>query len=62
MVSATALVRYGLKLVGVCLLAGSSYIAYQLATTSFTTIPTIGVLVVFFTALMVVGSFLLLFA
>ncbi|MEM2238192.1 MAG: hypothetical protein QXR26_03685 [Candidatus Caldarchaeum sp.] len=62
MVSARTVVRYGLKAVGACLLTGSSYIAYQMSVTSFSTIPVIGVLTAFFTALMVAGSLLLLFA
>ncbi|MCS7137132.1 MAG: hypothetical protein NZ941_02045 [Candidatus Caldarchaeum sp.] len=60
MVSAKTVLRVVTKIAGLALLAVSATIAYQLSTTSFTAIPVIGALTVFFVALLTVGSFLLL--
>jgi len=54
------IIRLALKVTGLALLAGSGYLAYNLPTVSFSGTPVIAGLTVFFIALIVVGSLLVL--
>ncbi len=60
MVSARNVVRLLIKAVAGLLLIGSAVIAYNLSTTPLASIPVIGTLTIFFTALLVIGAVLIL--
>lgn len=49
-----------MKAVGGMALAGSAYLTYSLATTTFASMPLIGALTTFFTLLLVIGAVLIL--
>ena len=60
LVSARNVLRLVIKTVAGLLLIGSAIIAYNLSTTPLASIPVIGTLTVFFTALLVIGAVLIL--
>lgn len=60
LVSLKTVIRMAMKAVGGMALAGSAYLTYSLATTTFASMPLIGALTTFFTLLLVIGAVLIL--
>ncbi|MCS6784234.1 MAG: hypothetical protein RMI43_01550 [Candidatus Caldarchaeum sp.] len=60
MVSAKTVLRLAIKVVGLLLLVGSAFIAYNLATTSFAAFTLMGPLTALFVAFLVIGAVLML--
>ncbi|MDW8083905.1 MAG: hypothetical protein RMI49_01715 [Candidatus Caldarchaeum sp.] len=61
LVSPRTVLRLVIKSVGLLLLVGSAFIAYNLATTSFAAFPLVGSLTLLFVAFLVVGALVMMF-